>query len=804
MQHESRKRPHADNIDDFSSSKKRTMDNSSPQLNGVHHNSDEPTFDNLEQFRKEAIYRRMLSYSRENERYQIRIAELERRKNTCEASYAAIVACWTQLVETIRLLIKPEDLPQVRIDSQALLDLNKSLTGDSSGELASALEKEANATRTLVGSFLHLSNKSHTRLFDNSHFLESYKATTAVAVLQSEIATLRSKLQESEDEREHIRIQLTVAENRFERTRSKTVQALEARKAKSEGTEELEQKPSSPSQPVTPPPQTLTNGDHDMYDFAALEEQVKCREARIVELDRQVATLRDQNAILEAEFRMKEVGDHIYDHAAYKDVVQFALKLDADLGEKYKMLGVLQEEVQRLTEEKEKYNSELITAAEKQLQELRAMLQKRDAENARLREQRDQQAAELVERRHKDAVKTSSLEQLKLLVDSRSERIAQLEIDLNQCKAHIAANIGNKQLLLTYLHGEDSSRQHWEILEEQLRQAQQQVTAMQQTISSYDEDTQHAMHKHVEMSQRVVALTEELERYRIFLGPNTSPNLAELSRLLKEKEDEVQKHKLLELQRTEAERSLYLELEKITSAWETLDRQIKNKVFDLTSLEERLSKSQMDKARSDNRYYAAVREKEALENEKKNKERLFEKQQMAVETLHGVQKNLTAQVQSLTSENAAQRKQMDTLNLNLLAREKARSELVSRVEMDRGRYEALRHKHKDFEKGWAEQKKQELRQIEDGLIKARKEVERQAARMKEAVTTTPGSSDIENLKSILKCSTCRINFRSTAITKCMHTFCKECVEKRIQTRQRKCPACNIAFAQSEVQQIWFQ
>jgi len=32
---------------------------------------------------------------------------------------------------------------------------------------------------------------------------------------------------------------------------------------------------------------------------------------------------------------------------------------------------------------------------------------------------------------------------------------------------------------------------------------------------------------------------------------------------------------------------------------------------------------------------------------------------------------------------------MDTLNLNLLAREKARSELVSRLEMDRGRYEAV-------------------------------------------------------------------------------------------------------------------
>jgi len=60
---------------------------------------------------------------------------------------------------------------------------------------------------------------------------------------------------------------------------------------------------------------------------------------------------------------MREVGDHIYDHAAYKDVVQFALRLDADLGEKYKMLGVLQEEIQRLTEDKDKYNSELIVRA---------------------------------------------------------------------------------------------------------------------------------------------------------------------------------------------------------------------------------------------------------------------------------------------------------------------------------------------------------------------------------------------------------------------------------------------------------
>ena len=51
MQHESRKRPHADSTDDLLSSKKRVIASSSLELNGAHHNSDEPTLDNLEVLR---------------------------------------------------------------------------------------------------------------------------------------------------------------------------------------------------------------------------------------------------------------------------------------------------------------------------------------------------------------------------------------------------------------------------------------------------------------------------------------------------------------------------------------------------------------------------------------------------------------------------------------------------------------------------------------------------------------------------------------------------------------------------------
>jgi hypothetical protein len=52
----------------------------------------------------------------------------------------------------------------------------------------------------------------------------------------------------------------------------------------------------------------------------------------------------------------------------------------------------------------------------------------------------------------------------------------------------------------------------------------------------------------------------------------------------------------------QAETSLYAELDKLSAAWEALDRQVKNKVFDLTAMEERLQKMGHDV-----RYFAFTR-----------------------------------------------------------------------------------------------------------------------------------------------------------------------------------------------------
>ena len=68
---------------------------------------------------------------------------------------------------------------------------------------------------------------------------------------------------------------------------------------------------------------------------------------------------------------------------------------------------------------------------------------------------------------------------------------------------------------------------------------------------------------------------------------------------------------------------------------------------------------------------------------------------------------------------------------------------------------------------------------------------------KEAVDT------MEQYKTLLKCSACNLNFKSHIITRCWHMFCENCIQSRIETRQRKCPTCSDGFGINEVKPIYF-
>jgi len=341
--------------------------------------------------------------------------------------------------------------------------------------------------------------------------------------------------------------------------------------------------------------------------------------------------------------------------------------------------------------------------------------------------------------------------------------------------------------------------------DERVSDLERQLTAL-----SLHPDISHYINAEAEAQRQLNAANKRLAQFHSTFGESSQLPLdvRQLVEQLKLKEEEVKVLRLQDAQHADAETALYDEIGKLSAAWESLQVQVTSKVFDLAAAEERIMKANLDKAKADNKFFAAMREKEAVENEHKHLARTNEKLLKHVSNLTDVDKantnRLTVMEQAVTAANTkAEAFKSRTMSLET---ELFRAR-VSRVELETD----VSHYRKvidDGKKTFAELST-ELRKTQEALSLANLAIERQ--RKAGENKATPSSQkeaqlqkEVDNCMSILKCSTCRQNMRSTILTKCLHTFCKSCIDMRISTRQRKCPACNLQFAQSEAQQLYFQ
>jgi len=205
-----------------------------------------------------------------------------------------------------------------------------------------------------------------------------------------------------------------------------------------------------------------------------------------------------------------------------------------------------------------------------------------------------------------------------------------------------------------------------------------------------------------------------------------------------------------------------------------------------------------------------MRDKEAIENERKNLTRNLEKQGKVVERLVESERNLSAQVISLEKDLAGVRRLYEGRATELAGFRKEVKELRVLQEVESKRTTEYRNIIAEREEELAK-KKAELQKMAEELSLSKKQVERQTVKLQEKSAGSGSSREVElenELRltmNVLKCTACKgAEFRNTVLTKCMHTFCRSCVDARLTTRQRKCPACNQAFASADVQTIYLQ
>lgn len=97
---------------------------------------------------------------------------------------------------------------------------------------------------------------------------------------------------------------------------------------------------------------------------------------------------------------------------------------------------------------------------------------------------------------------------------------------------------------------------------------------------------------------------------------------------------------------------LVAEVSRLSEAWDTLNKQNHDKIFDLAGYEKKLEQYSIDKQKATQKYFASERDKEAILQQHKSLSLAKEQQAKVLEVQEATQRALHAQLASLKSEVA--------------------------------------------------------------------------------------------------------------------------------------------------------
>ncbi|KAL8827710.1 MAG: hypothetical protein Q9191_003019 [Dirinaria sp. TL-2023a] len=294
--------------------------------------------------------------------------------------------------------------------------------------------------------------------------------------------------------------------------------------------------------------------------------------------------------------------------------------------------------------------------------------------------------------------------------------------------------------------------------------------------------------------ERIKALESEIERMNMQISqtngvPSPQPSVEDASA-----DDLHTKYSTLERQHA----MLKAELHSMETAYQKTSAVASQKVTTSTNLEEKALRLGAEKSKADQKYFAAMKAKEAREQE--------------VRTLRAHNSKTSEIVSQLKEAEAASRTLMTNLEKQVAEQKSAiaalnskHSALQQQVSERNILNDGLRLQVEDLKKNLAK-KDESTNIVSSAHRKAEIEIEALRVRLEETQKSleswkTKGlgnqSEEYEMLRTIALCTVCRVNFKNTAIKTCGHVFCKDCVEERRTSRSRKCPNCNRPFGTND-------
>ncbi|KAK8171694.1 BRE1 E3 ubiquitin ligase-domain-containing protein [Phyllosticta citrichinensis] len=295
--------------------------------------------------------------------------------------------------------------------------------------------------------------------------------------------------------------------------------------------------------------------------------------------------------------------------------------------------------------------------------------------------------------------------------------------------------------------------------------------------------------------QRISALENEVERLRLKVGEAEAP---EASQNLENMSAEELRGKVSSLEKEYA--LLSNELPSMEAAWKKAQALAAKKINELINWEEQVSRLSAEKAKADQKYFAAMKSKDAREAEARHWRAQAQKSSDIIAQLksiessnHQVKVNLEKQLAE--SGEALNKLQDQCRVLQQKAGEKASatdnmqnqiSELKNALQAKDSAVVASKHNQRELE---AEVEKLKVRL---------QETERQLNNWKDKEKRDDMN---EMWRNYSLCPICHKNLKDTTIRTCGHVMCRNCVEELVKYRSRKCPVDGKSFSTGDVMKL---
>ncbi|BDD61842.1 E3 ubiquitin-protein ligase bre1 [Monascus purpureus] len=332
-----------------------------------------------------------------------------------------------------------------------------------------------------------------------------------------------------------------------------------------------------------------------------------------------------------------------------------------------------------------------------------------------------------------------------------------------------------------------------------IRNARDELLADQQIRKAAQEQEKTASIKMKELTEareaQIASLESEVERLRLRVGDVKADPIGTEEVPL---EDLRVKFRNLERQYS----MLNTELTSMQTACKKYSSLASQKVTDFSALEEKVARLIAEKSKADQKYFAAMKSKEAREHEVRTLRvqnskssdivsQLKESEATTRSLLANMEKQVSESKEALNSVLYKHHAAEQRLTENNIAMDGLRAQVAELKTLSLSKDSALANASSAHRKA-----ETEIEGLKSTLADTKKSLENWKNK-----SLGNSSSEYEMLRTLAICTVCRRNFKNTAIKTCGHVFCKECVEERLISRSRKCPNCNRSFGNNDYMHI---